>query len=618
MSGNDDEPVFDDTERKKELAKLVMTNMTRIKALVDLYNPAKFDLNILKIKEKDWLGKVEALYEEFLLQVGELALYLDENEEDKKEKEDMLKEVTKITQEFIVSYSMKAFSMGATTSGGEASISSSASNTSSNSQAAKTAKANVEIDHEKIAFEVENISKEIKKFSDWSDADSNEIELAMSRIPEWNKMFNKAMEHFYNMKKNVAAFDLDQEILVSSESAINTIEVKLEQVIDDIQFEDTDRQLFSQVRSKPANIAYPVFSGKDDEDFVKFEKDLRDAFKRNRDQKADQAKKLKENLRGHAKSIIPAKNDDIEECFEILRKMFADPSKLTKSRKDKLLALGPYPRFGSKAAGHVKQQVEWLLNVQLLLEDLFDLAEQNTDCHCEVYNTSTLRAIKNFFPAQIHSELLLDLKGTVKSQLEGILVHVEKLRVVQQELYKDVGGGDYGGNYSRVMACFIQGIKDYNKFEPPKLPGPMVTHEDLKFAMMSKDELADIVEDDDDEQEDDIEEIDDSGLGMTSLSCGVSVPEDLKSVLSVGKPWMSEFSITDASECDKVEPLKLVSIAKTQLTHAPVLLYPEVSDLEDDYANNMLPFMPEDEVLAIMTALHTKYEMEDSDGDSSH
>ena len=82
----------------------------------------------------------------------------------------------------------------------------------------------------------------------------------------------------------------------------------------------------------------------------------------------------------------------------------------------------------------------------------------------------------------------------------------------------------------------------------------------------------------------------------------------------VGHCTLSHFAGAGAlSMTAKKAAAKLNNVAKDQLAFAPILLYPEASDLEEfDHANYMLPFMPEDEVLAIMTALHTKFEMEDS------
>ena len=60
--------------------------------------------------------------------------------------------------------------------------------------------------------------------------------------------------------------------------------------------------------------------------------------------------------------------------------------------------------------------------------------------------------------------------------------------------------------------------------------------------------------------------------------------------------------------------VKLSNVVFEQSLPDPVLINPELNDLEEaDVANNMLPFKPEDEILSLMTALNTKFELEDTD-----
>ena len=46
--------------------------------------------------------------------------------------------------------------------------------------------------------------------------------------------------------------------------------------------------------SKTANVAFPTFSGTTDEDYLKFEREMRDCIKRNRIRREDQSRKLRE------------------------------------------------------------------------------------------------------------------------------------------------------------------------------------------------------------------------------------------------------------------------------------------------------------------------------------
>ena len=64
--------------------------------------------------------------------------------------------------------------------------------------------------------------------------------------------------------------------------------------------------------------------------------------------------------------------------------MYGDPSRLNIARKSKLMAMGSFSKPESNLPNHIKEQVEWLLKFELLLKDFFELAEQNSDCFCEV------------------------------------------------------------------------------------------------------------------------------------------------------------------------------------------------------------------------------------------
>ena len=61
---------------------------------------------------------------------------------------------------------------------------------------------------------------------------------------------------------------------------------------------------YSLSKANVAAVQYPTFSGSPDEDFVKFKKDIKDAYKSNQVQREDQLKKLRECLDSQVKFII--------------------------------------------------------------------------------------------------------------------------------------------------------------------------------------------------------------------------------------------------------------------------------------------------------------------------
>ena len=117
--------------------------------------------------------------------------------------------------------------------------------------------------------------------------------------------------------------------------------------------------------------------------------------------------------------------------------MYGDPSRLNIARKSKLRAMGSFPKPESKLPNNVKQQVEWLLKFELLLKDLFELAEQNSDCFCEVYNTSMLKSIKGLFPYDVHHKFS-NLSGSAKDVLVKIFDHAVEMRKSIQNMMSDL------------------------------------------------------------------------------------------------------------------------------------------------------------------------------------
>ena len=85
------------------------------------------------------------------------------------------------------------------------------------------------------------------------------------------------------------------------------------------------------------------------------------------------------------------------------------------------MAMGSFPKPESNLPNHIKEQVEWLLKFELLLKDFFELAEQNSDCFCEVQNTSMLKSIKGLFPYDIHQEFA-NYSGSANDILKKLMI----------------------------------------------------------------------------------------------------------------------------------------------------------------------------------------------------
>ena len=257
----------------------------------------------------------------------------------------------------------------------------------------------------------------------------------------------KIKDTLYSLRRNVLVHELDDEQLLAAEAAVKVLESEMALAIENIEYEDTVRCLFTLATSKASNVSFPMFQGFEGEDFLKFQKEFLDAVKCNRIRKESHVPKLKECLKGTPRLIIPDSLEDIDEALGILKSMYGDPSRLVKARKSKLIAMGPLPKPKSKYPNHVKQQVEWLLAFELIMNDLFELANQNMDCFCEIYNTSMLKIVKGAFPYWIHQDFA-NYAGTAKEVLAKIHDYVIQLRQSTQKIMRDLDGGtiDTGQN----------------------------------------------------------------------------------------------------------------------------------------------------------------------------
>ena len=163
-----------------------------------------------------------------------------------------------------------------------------------------------------------------------------------------------------NLDDIVASHDISDENIQHLEAGILVEKVSSEvrETIDAIMKEDDSRELYTLDTAKTDPIKMPVFEGRDDEDFEHFKEKVIKSFAQNRICKDGKVAKLREVLRGHAKKLIPeSRITDIDEAWAALDIAFGDPTRLLRSKMEKLLKLGMLPKENAK--GGLKAQVEW-------------------------------------------------------------------------------------------------------------------------------------------------------------------------------------------------------------------------------------------------------------------
>ena len=455
-----------ETEDIKAMINSAKKCIARLYTLFECHSPEKYPANVLKANKEGWMKQVtQAMSDvtECFLEIQFMDNVAEVTQADCKK---LIDEANRRYVKFVTDFDIKILgelninedNSGVSRSG------SVLSNRSDDAEAARKAEIDVNVDYEKISEDVKAISSEINKFEDWSVVEPHEIEVGMSKIEGWKERSKKLQENLFSMKKTVLKHKLDDEKLRAAECAINYMKSELENVVEVIEFEDEARCLYSLNKSSSAKVDYPKFKGELEEDFDKFMNVMKKALKSNKVQRSDQVKIIRDNLSGQPKLMISANLDDVDKAWKILSEIYGGAGRLVKAKKDKLTMMGPMPKPDSKHAGHVRQRVNWLLDLDLNLKELSDLSGKSEDCYCEVFNDSTIKKIKSFFPIGIHTKMS-GFQGSAKDKFGQISAHVEKLLTEARGLLADVDGeGDAeasggGGRGDRGQRPSIRGAK---------------------------------------------------------------------------------------------------------------------------------------------------------------
>ena len=326
-------------EVKVKLSKIT----SKLTSYITLYNVDEFDARILKAKENEWMKKVEDTFHEFVETMTDVLLEDDCSQELIDEWNNGNNKISDMVKQYLLKYQMKILNISSRDSsssgGGRSETPSEAEQSSAEARAERAAIVSAEVEAEKIRAEVKKLSQEVKKVADWEKAEHAEVESAMHKIPDVGKRLSTLWSSFFSMKKTVLTHQLDETVMRAIEGSLKILETEVNQFIEDVEFEDHQRCLYSTAKTKIVEVKFPTFAAKPDEDYRKFQKQFEEALKSNRIPKEDQCKKLRENLKDGPKNLIPESLKDIEEAFRILKDMYGDPSRTVFARKKKLQSL---------------------------------------------------------------------------------------------------------------------------------------------------------------------------------------------------------------------------------------------------------------------------------------
>ena len=414
--------------------------LARVKGLLEFYNPQIFTAAVLNLHKDVWLGKVETAFTDLtaaLYNLKTAAKAVEDNDLvalDTTEYEELVRDITAKVHAFTMNFSMKILSIN---HGGSESP---AAAVGAHEEARK-AIANVEVDVEKLDLDIKNLSHDLEKV-DVNEADNYDVAVVVRSLDDWKKRFREIQNQLFSIKKLVRAHGLDEDLLQGAETAVDELGDDLEKKIADAEYEDHTRCLYSLSTVDSAKVPYPSFSDGVHEDFPKFECEMKDCMKTNKVLRDDQVKTLRKHLSGVPLSLVPEGQTDISKAFRDLNKMFGDASLVLQSKMDLLHALGKFPKPGSKIPAHLKAQLKWLTETEILLADLFVLSSRSTDFFCEVFKPSTLHYVKSLLPYKMCEEVAKVSDGDTKKKMESLQNYfVVKRNFVQQLLRDSVTGG---------------------------------------------------------------------------------------------------------------------------------------------------------------------------------
>ena len=226
-------------------------------------------------------------------------------------------------------------------------------------------------------------------------------------------------------------------------SAVDAVVVRVKDLLSGIETaaedEDEKRQLFFlDTSARVDQIKWPLFSGDGSEDFFKFKKEFLDTAKQNRTSTKNQIAKLRENLRGYAKSLIPTSITDITAGLKILEQACGDSMRVVTHRVNNLFKVGPWPPEGTKDC--YSKQIKWIVTVQTLIQEIIDLANTDEVLGGIIFNKEKFAHILKLFPPFIVDKIA-KVSGYKEDAYKEIISKLDDAKIVSRNRELIYGSG---------------------------------------------------------------------------------------------------------------------------------------------------------------------------------
>ena len=270
----------------------------------------------------------------------------------------------------------------------------------------------------------------------WDSVQDTDVTKAMKKIKTWKEDLGKIVKAWREIDELLIVSNIPERNIPIEATEAKELVDDLQKIFNDtkkeIETEDMRRNLYSLDISSSANVNYPAFEGKDDDDWEDFKVKLEKALVDNRVRASDKCDKLRSCLRGHAIKLVPSSQSDFTAAMAALEKSFGDSTRLLQFKVKSLNNLGKIPRSDDWKGG--KSAVEWYLNLETILESLIDLGSrtEDEDIKTNVYSKQIITTVACLFP-ELYGSQILDCEGRGETRLRSVVSLVVKFRCEAQQ-----------------------------------------------------------------------------------------------------------------------------------------------------------------------------------------
>ena len=99
--------------------------------------------------------------------------------------------------------------------------------------------------------------------------------------------------------------------------------------------------------------------------------------------------------------------------------MFGDATRVLNAKQASISSMGRMPRNSTNPTS-IQEQVEWLLKLELDLQDIFDIGQQDVSMERAAYNPMMVTTVTSLFPFDVQQDLAKFATSDSKETLQNI------------------------------------------------------------------------------------------------------------------------------------------------------------------------------------------------------